>query len=102
MGPHSDPNTCPGKAFIPKLLDDFNVQGPNGTHRCLVTTPARMSISDAREASFKQLFQHPVARAIAAQLVQAVAFYTYEALSTQVCTPAQKPVQVAHYSARPS
>ncbi|KAI1080595.1 kinase-like domain-containing protein [Whalleya microplaca] len=74
VGTDSDTNTCPGKAFIPKLLDDFNVQGPNGTHRCLVTTPARMSISDAREASYKRLFKPAVARAIAAQLVQAVAF----------------------------
>ncbi|KAI1129347.1 kinase-like domain-containing protein [Nemania abortiva] len=72
--PDSDRSTHSGKAFIPKLIDDFNVQGPNGTHRCLVITAARMSVSDAREASFKRLFQPAVARAIAAQLIQAVAF----------------------------
>ncbi|KAH9988770.1 kinase-like domain-containing protein [Xylariaceae sp. FL0662B] len=74
MAADSDPKTCPGKACIPNLLDDFNVQGPNGTHRCLVTTPTRMSLYHARKFSLKELFRPPVARAIAAQLVQAVDF----------------------------
>ncbi|KAF2136517.1 uncharacterized protein K452DRAFT_237370 [Aplosporella prunicola CBS 121167] len=63
-----------GRAVVPALLDEFTVQGPNGSHQCIVTLPASMSLSDAREASYGRLFQLPVARAIAAQLIQAVAF----------------------------
>ncbi|KAG7087532.1 hypothetical protein E1B28_013491 [Marasmius oreades] len=60
--------------IFPFLLDEFQVVGPNGTHRCLVTPPARMSVADARDESGDKPFQLPVARAIAAQLIQAVAF----------------------------
>ncbi|KAH9882937.1 hypothetical protein J1614_000303 [Plenodomus biglobosus] len=68
-----------GIAMIPEMLDEFQVEGPEiqGTrrkHHCLVTTPARMSISEARDASYDWLFQSLVARAIAAQLIQAIAF----------------------------
>lgn len=65
--------------MIPELLDEFQVEGPDiqgvtSKHRCLVMLPARMSISDARDASINGLFQPPVAHAIAAQLVESVAF----------------------------
>lgn len=68
-----------GMAMIPEMLDEFEVEGPEiqgtrGKHHCLVTTPARMNLSEAREASHDLLFQPSVARAIAAQLIQAVAF----------------------------
>jgi serine/threonine-protein kinase SRPK3 len=60
-------------------LDEFKVKGPEiqgvrRRHHCLVTTPARMNISEAREASFNKLFQPSIARAIAAQLIYAVTF----------------------------
>ncbi|KAL1858859.1 Serine/threonine-protein kinase [Diaporthe australafricana] len=61
--------------LIPKLVDGFDVDGPNGRHACIVTKPTRMSISDAREASnCSGLFRVPTARAIIAQLIHAVAF----------------------------
>jgi serine/threonine protein kinase len=68
-----------GTTMIPEMLDEFKVEGPEihgarREHHCLVITPARMSISEAREASHDRLFQLSVARAIAAQLIQAVAF----------------------------
>ncbi|PGH23273.1 hypothetical protein AJ80_02689 [Polytolypa hystricis UAMH7299] len=56
------------------MLDEFVIKGPNGEHQCVVTAPASMSLSDAREASDTRLFQLPVARAVAAQLIQVVAF----------------------------
>jgi serine/threonine protein kinase len=64
--------------LIPEILDEFEVEGPEiqgvkRRHHCLVTKPARMNISEAREASFNKLFQPVVARAIAAQLIYAVA-----------------------------
>jgi serine/threonine-protein kinase SRPK3 len=64
----------PGKAIINLILDEFILNGPNGKHRCFVTVPARMSLAVAKDASCIRLFQLSVARAIAAQLIQAVAF----------------------------
>lgn len=64
----------PGKAIIPPLLDEFDINGPNGEHRCVVTAPARVSVTGAKDASVNRLFQPSAARAIAPQLIQAVAF----------------------------
>ena len=66
--------THPGSGIIPLLLDEFDINGPNGKHRCIVTTPARVSVAHAQDASIDHLFQPSVARAIIAQLIQAVAF----------------------------
>ena len=63
-----------GRAMIPSIWDRFNIQGPNGNHVCLVTSPARMSLSDAKNGSWISLFQLEVARAIAAQLVIVVQY----------------------------
>jgi serine/threonine protein kinase len=64
--------------LTPEILDEFEVEGPviqgvKRRHHCLVTKPARMNISEAREASVNKLFQPVVACAIAAQLIYAVA-----------------------------
>ncbi|GJC85702.1 serine/threonine-protein kinase SRPK [Colletotrichum liriopes] len=59
-------------SMIPTVLDRFSLDGPNGTHPCLVTVPARCSLMDAREASDSRLFQLDVARALAAQLAMAI------------------------------
>lgn len=64
----------PRKSFIRTVLDECAAKGPNGEHQCVVTAPASMSLSDARESSYNRTFQLPTARAIAAQLVQVVAF----------------------------
>ena len=67
-----------GVALIPDILDEFVVEGPEikgvrRKHQCLVTTVARVSMSGAKECSNGKPFQIMVARAIAAQVVQAVA-----------------------------
>lgn len=59
-------------AIIPLVLDRFTLEGPNGTHPCFVTLPARCSLMDAKEAPGPRLFQLDVARALAAQLAMAV------------------------------
>lgn len=59
-------------SLIPVVLDRFDLSGPNGTHSCLVTLPARCSLRDVREASDSSLFQLDVARSLAAQLVMAL------------------------------
>src|ERR1700733_2575098 len=65
----------PGRGIILPLLDEFDIQGPNGTHRCLINPPARASISAVKDASNKgELFHLHVARVIIGQLIQAVAY----------------------------
>ncbi|KND88535.1 hypothetical protein TOPH_06868 [Tolypocladium ophioglossoides CBS 100239] len=63
-----------GKAFIPTLLDHFEIHGPHGIHLCYVTVPARGSLSWIKQASYVRVFQLDVARALAAQLVLAVSY----------------------------
>ncbi|KAF7552157.1 hypothetical protein G7Z17_g4490 [Cylindrodendrum hubeiense] len=60
-------------SMIPMAIDCFSLDGPNGTHPCFVTVPARCSLMDAKEASDPRLLQLDVARSLAAQLVMAVA-----------------------------
>lgn len=64
----------PGKALIPQVLDKFFLDGPNGRHRCLVTELGMMSLAEAKDVSYCRLFELPVAKAIIAQVIQAVAF----------------------------
>ncbi|KAM0237922.1 hypothetical protein ACHAP5_008821 [Fusarium lateritium] len=58
--------------LIPTVIDQFIIDGPNGIHFCLVTTPARCSFADAKEESDSRLFPLDAARSLAAQLVTAV------------------------------
>lgn len=61
----------PGREIIPPLTDEFWITGPNGKHRCIVTSPAQMNLFDAREASTFGLFRPKVAQS---QLIRGVAF----------------------------
>lgn len=63
-----------GAAMIPSILDRFNINGPNGNHACLVTSPARMSLSEAKKGSWIGLLQIEVARVLAAQLVTVIRY----------------------------
>lgn len=38
-----------GAAMIPMVKDYFTISGPNGNHPCLVTSPARGSLSDSKQ-----------------------------------------------------
>ncbi|KAI1737187.1 kinase-like domain-containing protein [Xylaria scruposa] len=60
-------------SMIPPALDRFDLEGPNGTHPCFVTFPARCSLRNARGPSDSGLFQLDVARSLAAQLTLAIA-----------------------------
>jgi len=40
-----------GSTMIPSIWDTFSIQGPNGNHVCLVISPARMSLSGAKNGS---------------------------------------------------
>lgn len=52
----ADPHVKDKASMIPLALDRFNINGPNGTHPCLVTVPARCSLIDAKEESGLWLF----------------------------------------------
>ncbi|KAM0811674.1 putative Kinase domain-containing protein [Seiridium cardinale] len=62
-----------GGNLISPVLDRYDVEGPNGIHSCLVTTPARCSLADAAEAADYSPFNLCVARSLSAQLAMAVA-----------------------------
>lgn len=60
----------PGHRLIPLPLDEFTVDGPNGTHTCYTMSPARCNL---REVSFSHLFPLEAARALSGGLAMAVA-----------------------------
>lgn len=66
--------TAHAKTMIPVVLDRFEINGPNGTHPCLVTVPARCSLRTSKEASKFRMFQLEVASALATQLLLAISF----------------------------
>lgn len=61
-------------SIMPPIWDEFTVDGPNGTHQCIVTVPARMTVAEAQDALYTRFFQLKVVRVIVAQLIKAVAF----------------------------
>lgn len=68
-----DPSLLLGSKAVPKLLGEFKIHGPNGTHPCQVITPARQDLWIASLCN-KSLFRIKVARVLAARLIGAVAF----------------------------
>lgn len=70
VGHQSSPLTNGARA-ISRLLDEFSLRGPNGTHRCYTAEPALCSL---RACSFSRLFPLSVARALAYELTVAVAY----------------------------
>jgi serine/threonine-protein kinase SRPK3 len=60
--------------LITPVLDQFTVNGPNGTHSCIVTAPARCSMAESIKTSRYISFQPDVARALSAQLIMATAY----------------------------
>lgn len=75
---NSDISSCfpkfQGRAMVPLIQDRFDLHGPNGIHPCYVTTPARCSVSSAKDGSYERVFQASTARSLIAQLVLAVEY----------------------------
>lgn len=59
----------PGRAYVSSLLDEFVIDGPNGSHLCVVTEAAGCSVAQSKEASITWKFPANVARAISAQVL---------------------------------
>lgn len=70
----SSPPDHPGRAMIPSVQDRFVLHGPNGNHPCYVTAVAMCSVSGAKAASYRRIFQARTARSLIAQLVLAVEY----------------------------
>ncbi|KAK2591041.1 hypothetical protein QQS21_011273 [Conoideocrella luteorostrata] len=64
----------PGQRFIPRLLDTFSIDGPNGRHICLAQELAGCSIAASKEESINFMFPTDTARSIAAQLIMGVSY----------------------------
>ena len=60
-----------GRALISTIYGQFDVEGPNGHHKCYVMSPAQSSVATAK---FPRYFQLETARVVVAQLVLAVAY----------------------------
>lgn len=63
-----------GKRFIPLILDQLSLHGPNGHHRCLVGEPAGSSIARSKEDSANFMFPLEAARSTAAQLLLGLSY----------------------------
>ncbi|OAR01410.1 hypothetical protein LLEC1_04069 [Akanthomyces lecanii] len=61
----------PGAENVPRLLDVFTIDGPNGSHPCYTTV---LALGNLRECSFSRLFRLDVARILVYELTLAVAF----------------------------
>lgn len=70
----SSPNSHPGRRFVPLLLDEFAIDGPNGRHLCLVQDVAACSVAISKEWSSNNLFPLETARSIAAQLILGISY----------------------------
>lgn len=70
QGPHGT-SEMTSDHTLPRILDTFEVSGPNGIHTCYTLNPCQGSL---KEASFSRLFPVQVARALAARLARAVAY----------------------------
>ncbi|KAL8724673.1 MAG: hypothetical protein Q9181_006723 [Wetmoreana brouardii] len=63
-----------GSNHVSHLLDEFDFDGPNGRHRCLVSDLAGYSVRHSKGCSIVWLFPLQAARAIAAQVIMGVHF----------------------------
>ncbi|KAG5969417.1 hypothetical protein E4U56_008319 [Claviceps arundinis] len=72
QSPLSDTISETNRLLIPPVLDHFEISGPNGTHLCLVTPPARCSLREVKRELCSGFFQLDIARSLAAQLVMAL------------------------------
>lgn len=64
----------PGRGAVRSLLDSFDVDGPNGRHRCLVHPPLWESVLDVRHRNPVRRLPEPVMAFVLKRLFQALDF----------------------------
>ena len=64
----------PGMNFVPRVLDEFEIQGPNGTHQCIALEPLGPSLTFAFD--YLPGFRLPpdVSRKVSIQLAQGLSY----------------------------
>ncbi|KAG6175683.1 hypothetical protein E4U27_005980 [Claviceps purpurea] len=72
QSPLSDNIRKTNRMLIHPVLDHFEVSGPNGTHSCLVTPPARCNLRDVKGEGCDGILQLDAARSLTAQLAIAL------------------------------
>jgi hypothetical protein len=64
-----------GQEFLIEFLDDFKVEGPNGTHQCIVTEVLGPSVAaDVEEIYGEELYPIEIAKKVCAQVIRGVAY----------------------------
>jgi serine/threonine-protein kinase SRPK3 len=64
-----------GREFLMEYLDAFKVEGPNGTHQCIVTEVLGPSIgADVEEIYGEERYPIEVAKKLVAQVIRGVAY----------------------------
>jgi serine/threonine-protein kinase SRPK3 len=73
LGANSD---HPGRQFVLTLLDQFEIQSVNGTHRCLVTEALGPSVGRMKEVAVNYTYRLPlsVSKRVATQFAKGVAY----------------------------
>jgi hypothetical protein len=77
----------PGREFVPSLLDEFEIIGPNGTHRCIVTEVVGPTVDTVKYTRKLKLNPLPAELAWKAtvQCIKAVAFLHSRGVVHGVC-----------------
>jgi serine/threonine protein kinase len=64
-----------GQEFLMEFLDDFKVEGPNGTHQCIVTEVLGPSIgADVDEIYIEERYPIEIAKKLVAQVICGIAY----------------------------
>ena len=63
-----------GRSFVPEVLDEFEVQGPNGNHQCIVLEPLGVSLYTAFDNLKGGRLPSEVSRKVAMQLAEGLSF----------------------------
>ena len=64
----------PGRKYIQSLLNESSLEGPIGTHLCVLSEVVGCSVAESKEAATTRMFRLPVARAISAQVLMGLAY----------------------------
>ena len=63
-----------GWDFVPEMLDEFEIQGPNGNHKCIVLEPLGASLSTAFDNLKGGRLPAEVSRQVSMQLAEGLSF----------------------------
>ena len=71
---HQNHSNHPGQRFVPVLHDSFQIEGPNGVHRCLVGEVVGPTITDLQYIHKCELLPLNVAHRVTAQLALGLSY----------------------------